>query len=61
MFTPTYHEAKGVSSEYSDGINDRVTPVGSCEVANWTVPFQPLTLVRVNVKLVEPTKTSWGR
>ncbi len=48
-------------SEYADGILDRVTPAGSCEAVNWTLPFQLLMLVRVNVNSVEPTKTFWGR
>jgi hypothetical protein len=59
--TATFHEAKDVSNEYADGIFDRVTPGGSCEVVNWMSPCQPLMLVRFNVKSVEPTKTSGGR
>jgi hypothetical protein len=59
--TSTFQEAKGVSDEYADGIYDKVTPAGNCEVVNWTSPRQPPMLVRVNVKSVEPTKTSWGR
>ena len=59
--TTTFHEAVGVLSEYVEGRYDRVTPGGSCEVVNCTLPPHLLMLVRFKVKSVEPEKTSWGR